>query len=148
MKAFAFKSDSGQFVWHFKAKGNTTANNETFPSMAHAVRACKGVIRSVAKQLDVGEVFFRAREITIAIDPGLAAVMDAAQQPPPPPIVEIEFSAYPFDEKKGKKGKGKKMKAAKKKGKGKKVKTKKPAKRKAPRKLKKAADESWMTNGI
>lgn len=37
--------------WHFVSKGRITANNETFPSKANALRAVKGVVKAVVKEL-------------------------------------------------------------------------------------------------
>lgn len=42
----------GQFKWHFISRnGKITANNELFPSRAHAIRAAKAVVNSVARKL-------------------------------------------------------------------------------------------------
>jgi uncharacterized protein YegP (UPF0339 family) len=41
----------GQWYWHFRSKGRVTADSESFPSKAHALRAAKAVVRAVIKRL-------------------------------------------------------------------------------------------------
>lgn len=38
------------WYWHFVSQGRTTANNESFPTQQHAMRAAKGVVRGIVKK--------------------------------------------------------------------------------------------------
>jgi hypothetical protein len=38
------------WFWHFKNKGRITANAESFPSKAHAMRAAKATVKAVLKE--------------------------------------------------------------------------------------------------
>lgn len=52
-------SRSGRFVWNFvAANGRVTANNETHPTRANAVRAAKANVRAVARMLGVSPSWF------------------------------------------------------------------------------------------
>ena len=39
----------GKWYWHFKSKGRITADAESFPTKAHAMRAAKAVVKAVVK---------------------------------------------------------------------------------------------------
>jgi hypothetical protein len=41
----------GGWYWHFKNKGRVTADAESFPTKAHAIRAAKAVVKAVIKPL-------------------------------------------------------------------------------------------------
>jgi hypothetical protein len=45
------------WFWHFKSKGRVTADSEAFPTKAHAMRAAKGVVNGVVKELKVTPIF-------------------------------------------------------------------------------------------
>lgn len=39
-----------RWYWHFKNKGRTTADTESFPSRANAIRAAKAVVKAVVRE--------------------------------------------------------------------------------------------------
>jgi len=49
MKARVWKRADGEWHWRFESKGRITADSESFPTKANAMRACKGVITAVFK---------------------------------------------------------------------------------------------------
>jgi uncharacterized protein YegP (UPF0339 family) len=54
---------SGQWYWRFKASnGRIIADAESFPTKANAVRAAKGVVRSVLKRVTIRPTVFTAQE--------------------------------------------------------------------------------------
>lgn len=45
------------WYWHFKNKGRITADGEAHPTKANAMRAAKGVVRAVLKEVGTKPVF-------------------------------------------------------------------------------------------
>jgi hypothetical protein len=43
--------DAPDWYWHFRSKGRITADSEGFPTKAHAMRAAKGLVRAVTKNM-------------------------------------------------------------------------------------------------
>lgn len=48
-----------QWHWHFRNKGRITADAESFPSKANALRAAKAVVKAIQAQLGLADSVLR-----------------------------------------------------------------------------------------